>query len=110
MSAAASSISIRLTSPHPYRIEWFDDEVDSIRTFDPADQRSMGKLEAMSFRLARRFLADRRRFENAAQHASELLEEQLEKMTDRTAKDKLREEIGAEIEKLRRRPVFYGNL
>lgn len=30
---------------HPYRIEFFGDEVDSIRSFDPVSQRSLQKLE-----------------------------------------------------------------
>src|SRR5262249_57033144 len=29
----------------PVRIEWFGDEVDSLRAFDPADQRGVGALE-----------------------------------------------------------------
>jgi transcription-repair coupling factor (superfamily II helicase) len=32
------------TSHDPIRIEFFDDEIDSLRTFDPAAQRSTGKL------------------------------------------------------------------
>ncbi|NBD28092.1 transcription-repair coupling factor [Paenibacillus glycinis] len=95
-----------LTSPHPYRVEWFDDEIDSIRTFDSSDQRSIEKLDAYSVPPCQELTADKRRFENAAQHASELLEQQLQKMTDRTAKDRLRAEIGAEIEKLREHHYF----
>ena len=95
-----------LTSPFACRVEWFDDEVDSIRTFDPADQRSIDKLDAFVVPPAKEVMADERRQRNAAQHASELLEKQLEKMSDRLAKDRLREEIGAEIEKLRQQVYF----
>nr|WP_225442618.1 transcription-repair coupling factor [Paenibacillus lycopersici] len=95
-----------LTSPHPYRVEWFDDEIDSIRTFDSSDQRSIEKLDAYTVPPCKELTADLRRFQNAAQHASELLEQQLQKMTDRTAKDRLRAEIGAEIEKLREHQYF----
>ncbi|MFC4811900.1 transcription-repair coupling factor [Paenibacillus sp. GCM10023250] len=95
-----------LTSPHPFRVEWFDDEIDSIRTFDSSDQRSIDKLNAYSVPPCQELTADKRRFENAAQHASELLEQQLQKMTDRTAKDRLRTEIGAEIEMLREHKYF----
>lgn len=95
-----------LTSPHPYRVEWFDDEIDSIRTFDSSDQRSIEKLDAYSVPPCQELTADKRRFENAAQHAAELLEQQLQKMTDRTAKDRLRAEIGSEIEKLREHHYF----
>ncbi|WP_308637024.1 transcription-repair coupling factor [Paenibacillus silvisoli] len=95
-----------LTSPHPYRVEWFDDEIDSIRTFDPSEQRSIEKLEQYTVPPCQELTADERRFENAAQHAADLLELQLQKMTDRTAKDRLRSEIGAEIEKLRQHHYF----
>ncbi len=30
--------------PFPVRIEWFGDEIDSLRAFDPADQRGVGKV------------------------------------------------------------------
>jgi len=30
--------------PLPVRIEWFGDEIDSLRAFDPADQRGVGKV------------------------------------------------------------------
>ncbi|SDX84988.1 transcription-repair coupling factor [Paenibacillus sp. CF384] len=95
-----------LTSAHPYRVEWFDDEIDSIRSFDQTDQRSIEKMEAYTVPPCQEILADARRFENAAQHAAELLEQQLLKMTDRTAKDRLRSEIGSELEKLREHVYF----
>lgn len=90
-----------LTSATPYRIEWFDDEVDSIRTFDPSDQRSMEKCGSVTVTPCKEIVADRRRFENAAQHTYELLQEQLAKMSDRQAKEKLLETLSGEIELLR---------
>ena len=81
-------------------MEWFDDVVDSIRTFDPDGQRSIDKLQAYTVPPCQELIADERRFKSAAQHASELLDQQLEKMTDRTAKDRLRGEIGSELERL----------
>ena len=35
------------SSPAPYRIELFGDEIESIRTFDPATQRSVDRVEEM---------------------------------------------------------------
>lgn len=90
------------------RIEWFDDEIDSIRTFDPADQRSKEKLERVVILPCRELFAEPRRFANAAQTASELLEAQLAKTADRTAKEKLREEIGGELVRLREGAQFTG--
>ena len=34
-----------LSSFNPFRIDFFDDEVDQIRTFDPISQKSIGKVE-----------------------------------------------------------------
>ncbi|MDO5028408.1 MAG: transcription-repair coupling factor [Bacillota bacterium] len=41
------------TAENPYRIELFDDEVDSIRTFDVLSQRSIENLEEISIPVAR---------------------------------------------------------
>ncbi len=91
-----------------YRIEWFDDEVDSIRLVDVADQRSKEKVESVTILPCRELFAESRRFANASQTASELLEQQLAKMSDRTAKDKLRDEIGSDLVKLREGAHFTG--
>lgn len=95
-----------LTSEYACRVEWFDDEIDSIRSFDPGDQRSVDKMQSLVVTPCKEVLADERRKRNAAQHASELLEKQLEKMSDRLAKERLQGEIGAEIEKLREQSSF----
>jgi transcription-repair coupling factor (superfamily II helicase) len=42
-------------SPEPYRVELFDDEIDSIRTFDPETQRSEHKVDAVRLLPAREF-------------------------------------------------------
>ncbi len=42
-------------SPSPYRIDLLDDEVESIRTFDPETQRSTGSLERVHLLPAREF-------------------------------------------------------
>lgn len=92
-----------LTSEYPYRLEFFDDEVDSIREFSPEDQRSINKLNEIyvgpareviydeqtaktaGIRIARE-LADRRRDLEAinqtvmAQHLAEKIEEHIEKL------------------------------
>ncbi len=95
-----------LTSVHALRIEWFGDEIDSIRAFDPADQRSSDRMETYIVPPCQEMLADSARMERAAAHAQQLLDKQLDKMTDRTAKEKLRSEMGGELEKLRERVYF----
>jgi len=41
---AASSTRFPAGQPLPVRIEWFGDEIDSLRAFDPDDQRGVGKV------------------------------------------------------------------
>ncbi|MET0065561.1 MAG: transcription-repair coupling factor [Candidatus Thiodiazotropha sp.] len=45
-------------SPQPFRIDLFDDEVDTIRTFDPESQRSDEKIERIELLPAREFPLD----------------------------------------------------
>ena len=45
-------------SEQPYRIDLFDDEIDSIRTFDPETQRSLDKTGEISLLPAREFPTD----------------------------------------------------
>ena len=55
-------------SEHPYRIELFDDEVETIRTFDPETQRSEEKVSEIRLLPAREFPLDEagiRRFREA---------------------------------------------
>lgn len=97
-----------LTLNHPVRIELFDDEVDSIRLFDITDQRSIEKCKSIIIPICGEIIADKERFKSAAQHAFELLQAQIAKMSDRAAKDKLTQGIGLDIERLREGVVFQG--
>ena len=42
--------------PWPVRAEWFGDEVDSLRAFDPADQRGSGPVDTAALLPASEFL------------------------------------------------------
>jgi len=95
-----------LNASLPYRVEWFDDEIDSIRTFDPEEQRSIDKISEINVWPARETVADGKRFQNAARHLADRLEEQLGKMTDRMVRERLRETIGGDIERLREQLSF----
>lgn len=95
-----------LTSDLAYRIELFDDEIDSIRTFDPVDQRSIERKEQVTITPCKELIASQERMEQAADKVKVLLEEQLEKTTDRQAKVRLREEIQREIELLHEHVYF----
>lgn len=95
-----------LTSAWAYRIELFDDEIDSIRTFDPADQRSIEQVKQVNVPPCKELIASRERLEKAAQMAEVRLQMQMEKMSDRQAKHKLRDEISRELELMREQVYF----
>ncbi|WP_127588068.1 transcription-repair coupling factor [Paenibacillus koleovorans] len=97
-----------LTAETPFRVELFDVEVDSIRSFDVADQRSIDKISSVDITPCQEIIADSKRFQNAAQHAYELLQEQLSKMADRAVREKLRTEIQRDVELLREGQHFPG--
>ncbi|MDV5168222.1 transcription-repair coupling factor [Photobacterium rosenbergii] len=51
-------------SNQPYRIDFFDDEMDSIRQFDPENQRSTGEIEQIRLLPAHEFPTDEIAIEN----------------------------------------------
>ncbi|WP_454193195.1 transcription-repair coupling factor [Paenibacillus sp. Marseille-Q7038] len=95
-----------VTSGLAYRVELFDDEIDSIRTFDPIDQRSIDKTDQVVITPCKELIANEAKMKQAADRAAILLEEQIEKTTDRQAKLRLRDEIHREIELLREHMYF----
>jgi len=50
----------------PTRIEFFGNEVDTLRSFDPATQRTVGTLERLQFTPAREFIQSEKIFETHA--------------------------------------------
>ena len=52
---------------NPYRIELFDREVDSVRTFDPDTQRSLENLKSVDIYPAEAILTEKETFEKAAE-------------------------------------------
>lgn len=95
-----------MTSAMAYRVELFDEDIDSIRTFDPADQRSIDKVREVVITPCKEIIADSERLNRTAETVTRMLEAQLERMTDRQAKLRLREEIHREVEMLRERIYF----
>ncbi len=68
-----------MTSAHPYRIEFFDDEIESIRTFDADTQRSIEKVRDIELLPAHEFPLNeagiahfRRAFRNAFEAESKV--------------------------------------
>ncbi|WP_240512062.1 transcription-repair coupling factor [Paludifilum halophilum] len=97
-----------LTRPDPIRIEWFDDEVDSIRPFSVADQRSQSKLERVEIPPARELFASPEVLYKAGDRVAGLLSKRLEKVKDPETRKKLTEKVGWEIEQLKSGNTFNG--
>jgi transcription-repair coupling factor (superfamily II helicase) len=61
---------------HPVRIEFFGDEVDTLRNFDPSSQRTLKTIERLLFTPAREFLLDsaaaQKQFDNRDQYGEEI--------------------------------------
>lgn len=97
-----------LVDEDAFRIEFFDDIVDSIRVFDVSDQRSKHNVKEATITPCKEIIADGKRFRNAAQHAFELLQNQLQKLTHTETKHLLQENINYDIERLREGQYFQG--
>jgi len=89
-----------LTFDNPVRIEWFDDEIDSIRTFDATDQRSLEKAERVQVMPIRELIAEPERIQAAGRALDVRLQTHLEKLKDAEVAERLRGNIGSDIEKM----------
>lgn len=90
-----------ITMEEPIRIELFDTEVDSIRTFSAEDQRSTGKLDDVHILPAAEFIWTERDFMEIAENAEAALGQSLKKMKDAEAKEKLLLHVSHDIELLK---------
>ncbi|WP_027415771.1 transcription-repair coupling factor [Aneurinibacillus terranovensis] len=86
---------------HPLRIELFDVEITSIRTFDIANQRSVEKLDEVTIGPTREVFGTREVFIQAAERLEQAMNDSLKKIRDVQVKEQIVEKIGSEIEKLR---------
>lgn len=90
-----------LTEENPIRIEFFDDEIDSIRSFDAESQRSMESLESVRIYPAAELILDGRRLADGLDRMrSELKteEERFRKNRKPEEASRLHEEVCAVIE------------
>src|SRR6185312_10807508 len=73
----------------PVRIELFDTDVDSIRTFSAEDQRSTGKLEEISILPAAEFVWSTQELMSIAEKLESALGSSLKKMKDINSKEQM---------------------
>ncbi|MFC4768548.1 transcription-repair coupling factor [Effusibacillus consociatus] len=97
-----------LTMDNGVRIEMFDVEVDSIRTFDPTNQRSIEKLESVRLSPIREILVRPEQLQALADDVHQRLETHKKKIKDSALLEKLEQHIGREIEQMQEGIVFPG--
>lgn len=90
-----------LNYEEPVRIELFDTEVDSIRTFSAEDQRSTGKLTEMTILPASEFFWTTGELRVLADRLEEGLARSLKKVRNEETKEKMLHHITADIALLR---------
>ncbi|MGB9976962.1 transcription-repair coupling factor [Thermovenabulum sp.] len=98
-----------LTAEYPYRIEFFGDEIDSIRRFNIEDQRSFDRLEKIRIFPAREVIFDEETGKKAALKVSRDLEEKRSALYSAGKKEIfeiLKEKVGLHIDKLER-GIFF---
>jgi transcription-repair coupling factor (superfamily II helicase) len=93
---------------YPIRIELFDTEVDSIRTFDLETQRSVTKLKEVIIGPTVEWVIKPEHCRHAVTQVEHALQAQLRKTKNEQVKEKLVEHIGWEIEQLRNETLFQG--
>jgi len=90
---------------NPVRLEFFDTEVDSIRTFSAEDQRSIEKLEKICILPATEFVWTRQQLIIFAEKLEESLAASLKKVKKAETKELLLQHITHDIELLRQGDV-----
>jgi transcription-repair coupling factor (superfamily II helicase) len=97
-----------LTDQNPVRIELFDTEIDSIRTFLIETQRSETELKEVTIGPAEEVILQDQHYEHASNKLSEQLSATLKKVKAKQTKEKLSQNISYEIGQLRQRSSFQG--
>lgn len=109
MVSSPSEFSVRggiidiypLTEQDPIRIELFDTEVDSIRSFSLEDQRSKNKLSEVTIGPATEYPLNSEHFQAIIQNVEAGLAKSLKKLKNEQAKIQLTQNIGYELEQLK---------
>ncbi|GAF66515.1 transcription-repair coupling factor [Bacillus sp. TS-2] len=97
-----------LTEADPVRIELFDTEIDSIRTFSIEDQRSKEELKKMTITPASEILLYSDDYKRGSETLSQSLAQSLKKVKSTEIKEKLNRNISYEIGQLKNETEFQG--
>ncbi|GAA0320744.1 transcription-repair coupling factor [Bacillus carboniphilus] len=96
-----------LTDEDPYRIELFDTEIDSIRTFSIEDQRSKNKLKHVTIGPAQEAVLNEQHLQRMTNGLEEGRAKSLKKLKDDQVKRKLVEHISMELERIHQHKDEY---
>ncbi|TSB45059.1 transcription-repair coupling factor [Alkalicoccobacillus porphyridii] len=116
MVSAPGEISVRggiidlypLTEPNPVRIELFDTEIDSIRTFALDTQRSLENITELKIGPAEEIILQDEHFLHAANQLEQQLANTLKRVSSKTTRALLDQKISSDIDKLKQRTSFEG--
>lgn len=100
-----------LSAPRPVRAEFFSDEVESIREFDPATQRSESHLKEVSLSPYREMVLQEKDFQRGKGEIEKDFEERvsyLKKAGNKKAEKKIREKINKHLDKMGEGIYFEG--
>lgn len=97
-----------ITETDPVRIELFDEEIDSIRSFDGDTQRSLDPKEHVTILPATEMIVTNTDLVTAADRIEQALSESLVHMTDAEAKETLAQTISYDIDRLKNAEHFQG--
>jgi len=97
-----------IDSDWPVRIELFDVEIDSIRTFDMVTQRSHENLQSVTISPAKEMIVSTSVLKESAVRLEKKLGETLGKVKDGFVKEKLMKKIGGDIELMQQGERFPG--
>jgi transcription-repair coupling factor (superfamily II helicase) len=100
-----------LITDNPYRIELFDDEIDSIRVFEVVDQRSTKKVESITVAPAREMVLTDAAWRHGRQRVYQELKERENaflKIGKPAEAQNLRCKVEAHLEKIGQRIYFEG--
>jgi transcription-repair coupling factor (superfamily II helicase) len=93
---------------NPIRMELFDTEIDSIRTFNLETQRSVDRLKEVIIGPTVEWILKPEHYQRAVIQMENALSAQLKKTKNEQVREKLVEHIGWEIEQLRNENSFQG--
>src|SRR5699024_3129256 len=97
-----------MTEKYPVRIELFDDEIDSIRYFNADSQRSLEQINQIIINPAEEMLLTKEHLLSAGQQLEKLFNQTMSSLKTKSAKEKLLESVGHDIDRLKSGEKFTG--